>query len=102
MNTDRQFLSIGLSVNLVFVPFMLDGCTSSGKASGCPQAEPAPQSGEAEQAQPGQQPQHAPATTIAKPTVTYVANSYKYYIAYKLVAEQQEERIKELQQSQSK
>jgi len=34
-------------------------------------------------------------------TVTYVANIYKHYAAYKLVAEEQEERNKALKQSQT-
>jgi membrane-bound lytic murein transglycosylase MltF len=42
------------------------------------------------------------AARIGMETVTYVANIYKYYVAYKLVAEQQEERNKSLQQLQSK
>jgi hypothetical protein len=39
---------------------------------------------------------------IGVETVTYVANIYKYYVAYKLLALQQEERSKALQQLQSK
>jgi hypothetical protein len=35
-------------------------------------------------------------------TVTYSANSNKYYVAYKLLALQQQERRKSLQQLQSK
>lgn len=42
------------------------------------------------------------AARVGMETVTYVANIYKYYIAYKLVAQQQEERSKDLQQLQSK
>ena len=42
------------------------------------------------------------AARIGTETVTYVANIYKYYIAYKLVAEQDEERSKALQEIQSK
>ena len=42
------------------------------------------------------------ASRIGVETVTYVANIYKYYVAYKLVALQQEERSKALQQLQSK
>jgi membrane-bound lytic murein transglycosylase MltF len=42
------------------------------------------------------------AARIGMETVTYVANIYKYYIAYKLVAEQEEERSKALEQLQSK
>jgi membrane-bound lytic murein transglycosylase MltF len=42
------------------------------------------------------------AAKIGMETVTYVANIYKYYIAYKLVAEQQAEREKEMQQLKSK
>jgi membrane-bound lytic murein transglycosylase MltF len=42
------------------------------------------------------------AARIGMETVTYVANIYKYYIAYKLVAAQQEERAKERQQLQLK
>ena len=42
------------------------------------------------------------AARIGTETVTYVANIYKYYIAYKLVAEQDEERSKALQEMQSK
>jgi membrane-bound lytic murein transglycosylase MltF len=34
------------------------------------------------------------AEKIGMETVTYVANIYKYYIAYKLVAQQEEERKK--------
>lgn len=41
------------------------------------------------------------AARIGMETVTYVANIYKYYVAYKLLAEQQEERRKALQQLQS-
>ena len=42
------------------------------------------------------------AARVGMETVTYVANIYKYYIAYKLVAQQQEERSRDLQQLQSK
>jgi membrane-bound lytic murein transglycosylase MltF len=42
------------------------------------------------------------ANRIGMETVTYVANIYKYYIAYKLVAQQEEERSKTLQQLHSK
>jgi membrane-bound lytic murein transglycosylase MltF len=42
------------------------------------------------------------AARIGMETVNYVANIYKYYIAYKLVAQQEEERSKDLQQLQSK
>jgi membrane-bound lytic murein transglycosylase MltF len=42
------------------------------------------------------------AARVGMETVTYVANIYKYYIAYKLVAQQQEERSKTLQQLQAK
>jgi len=42
------------------------------------------------------------AARIGMETVTYVANIYKYYIAYKLVAQQEEERSKDLEQLQSK
>jgi membrane-bound lytic murein transglycosylase MltF len=42
------------------------------------------------------------AARVGMETVTYVANIYKYYIAYKLVAQQEEERSKTLQQLQSK
>ncbi len=42
------------------------------------------------------------ASRIGVETVTYVANIYKYYVAYKLVALQQEERNKTMQQLQSK
>ncbi len=42
------------------------------------------------------------ASRIGVETVTYVANIYKYYLAYKLVALRQEERSKALQQLQSK
>jgi membrane-bound lytic murein transglycosylase MltF len=42
------------------------------------------------------------ASRVGVETVTYVANIYKYYVAYKLVALQQEERTKTLQQLQSK
>lgn len=42
------------------------------------------------------------AQKIGMETVTYVSNIYKYYIAYKLVAEQQVEREKEIQQLKSK
>jgi membrane-bound lytic murein transglycosylase MltF len=42
------------------------------------------------------------ANRVGTETVTYVSNIYKYYIAYKLVALQQEERSKALQQLQSK
>jgi membrane-bound lytic murein transglycosylase MltF len=41
------------------------------------------------------------APKIGMETVTYVANIYKYYIAYKLVAEQQRERQKQMQQLKS-
>jgi membrane-bound lytic murein transglycosylase MltF len=41
------------------------------------------------------------AARIGMETVTYVANIYKYYIAYKLVAEEQEERSKALKQLQT-
>ena len=41
------------------------------------------------------------AARIGMETVTYVANIYKYYIAYKLVAEQQDERNKALKQLQT-
>jgi membrane-bound lytic murein transglycosylase MltF len=41
------------------------------------------------------------AAKIGMETVTYVANIYKYYIAYKLVAEQQAERQKQMQQLKS-
>jgi membrane-bound lytic murein transglycosylase MltF len=41
------------------------------------------------------------AARIGMETVTYVANIYKYYIAYKLVAEAQTQRQKELQQLKS-
>ena len=34
------------------------------------------------------------AEKIGRETVTYVSNIYKYYIAYSLVAEEQEERKK--------
>jgi membrane-bound lytic murein transglycosylase MltF len=42
------------------------------------------------------------AAKIGMETVTYVANIYKYYIAYKLVAEQQAERDKEMKDLKSK
>jgi membrane-bound lytic murein transglycosylase MltF len=42
------------------------------------------------------------AARVGMETVNYVANIYKYYIAYKLVAQQEEERSKALQQLQSK
>jgi membrane-bound lytic murein transglycosylase MltF len=42
------------------------------------------------------------AEKIGMETVTYVANIYKYYIAYKLVAEQQAEREKEIHELKSK
>ncbi|MGC1257502.1 MAG: hypothetical protein WA867_18215, partial [Candidatus Acidiferrales bacterium] len=42
------------------------------------------------------------AARIGMETVTYVANIYKYYIAYKLVAQQEAERTKDLQRLQSK
>jgi membrane-bound lytic murein transglycosylase MltF len=42
------------------------------------------------------------AARIGMETVTYVANIYKYYVAYKLVAQQQEEREKARQQLQGK
>lgn len=42
------------------------------------------------------------AARIGMETVTYVANIYKYYIAYKLVEEQQEERAKDRHQLQLK
>lgn len=42
------------------------------------------------------------AQKIGMETVTYVSNIYKYYIAYKLVAEQQVEREKEIQQLKSR
>ena len=42
------------------------------------------------------------ANRVGMETVTYVSNIYKYYIAYKLVALQAEERKKDLQQLQSK
>jgi membrane-bound lytic murein transglycosylase MltF len=42
------------------------------------------------------------AAKIGMETVTYVANIYKYYIAYKLVAEQQAEREKEMKDLKSK
>jgi membrane-bound lytic murein transglycosylase MltF len=42
------------------------------------------------------------AARVGMETVNYVANIYKYYIAYKLVAQQEEERSKDLQQLQSK
>jgi len=42
------------------------------------------------------------AARVGMETVTYVANIYKYYVAYKLVAQQEEERSKALQQLQSK
>jgi hypothetical protein len=42
------------------------------------------------------------AARIGMEAVTHVANIYKYYIAYKLVAEQEEERTKALQQLQCK
>jgi membrane-bound lytic murein transglycosylase MltF len=41
------------------------------------------------------------AAKIGMETVRYVANIYKYYIAYKLVAEQQAERQKQMQQLKS-
>ena len=42
------------------------------------------------------------AAKIGMETVTYVANIYKYYIAYKLVADRQAEREKDMQQLKSK
>ena len=42
------------------------------------------------------------AEKIGMETVTYVSNIYKYYIAYKLVAEQQAEREKEMHELKSK
>ena len=42
------------------------------------------------------------AARVGMETVNYGANIYKYYIAYKLVAQQEEERSKALQQLQSK
>jgi membrane-bound lytic murein transglycosylase MltF len=42
------------------------------------------------------------AARIGMETVTYVANIYKYYIAYKLLAAQEEERAKDRQQLQLK
>jgi len=42
------------------------------------------------------------AAKIGMETVTYVANIYKYYIAYKLVADRQAERDKDMQQLKSK
>ncbi len=42
------------------------------------------------------------AARVGMETVTYVANIYKYYVAYKLVAQQEEERSKDLQQLHSK
>jgi membrane-bound lytic murein transglycosylase MltF len=42
------------------------------------------------------------AAKIGMETVTYVANIYKYYIAYKLVAEQQADREKEMKELKSK
>jgi membrane-bound lytic murein transglycosylase MltF len=42
------------------------------------------------------------AEKIGMETVTYVSNIYKYYIAYKLVADQQAEREKQIQQLKSK
>ena len=38
------------------------------------------------------------AARVDMETVTYVANIYEYYIGYKLVAQQEEERSKDLQQ----
>lgn len=42
------------------------------------------------------------AARVGMEMVTYVANIYKYYIAYKLLAVQQEERDKTRQQMQQK
>jgi hypothetical protein len=38
------------------------------------------------------------AEKIGTETVTYVANIYKYYVAYKLVAQQQAEHDKEMKE----
>ncbi|MGA6959827.1 MAG: DUF3300 domain-containing protein [Candidatus Acidiferrales bacterium] len=65
MKTDRQFLSILLSVSLTFAPFMLDGCKSSEKAPTNANGQGASQAGQAQQVQQAQQ---APATTAATPT----------------------------------
>ena len=42
------------------------------------------------------------ANRVGMETVTYVSNIYKYYIAYKLLSVQADERKKALQQLQSK
>jgi hypothetical protein len=65
MKTTQQFLSILLSVSLIFAPLMLDGCKGSEKAPANANGQAAPQSGQVQQVQQAQQ---APATTAATPT----------------------------------
>jgi hypothetical protein len=65
MKTTQQFLSILLSVSLIFAPLMLDGCKGSEKAPANANGQVAPQSGQVQQVQQAQQ---APATTTATPT----------------------------------
>lgn len=62
MKTDQQFLSILLSISLIFAPLMLEGCKSSDKAQANPNGQEPSQGGQAQQAQ------QAPATTAATPT----------------------------------